>query len=227
METEKRKDRRLNTVLPWSKQVCPLCGEEKILIANGITLSEEDKMEFFPDRGYSFCNCKSIWFTDWANIDTRARHKNDSADVLKYYILRGDIVNLGYKKNKFLCPVEDTVVEEAVRLGWDVHDKLTEDNYIIWSYHELEHKCNPIVQLGMYYANLKEGGTLFIAMPDPYFIDFANAYGWRHWLMREHHIMWDMDTFCDELETIGFKIKFKTRNTRIKPNKDYHIICQK
>jgi len=219
-------DQKFPKLAPWSQQTCPLCGDEKIIIAHGITIDKEDKVRFYPDRGYSFCNCKSIWFTDWSNIDQRVRHENDSTEVLRHYILTGRIRNKGYEKNYFQClGWGDPVKAEAKRLGFEVCGKAFYD--FIWAYHVFEHSQNPLHLLSDTYDNLSPEGLLFIAMPDPYFIDFENPYSWKHWLLREHYIMWDMDSFCDELEKVGFKILLKRRNTRVKLKKDYHIICQK
>ena len=210
---------------PWSEQICPLCLDKKIIITHGITMDKNNHVSYFPDRGYSFCNCKSIWFTEWENIDQRYRHPNDSIKVLQHYLRTFKIYNKGYKQNKFFCVGDDPVKEEANRLGFNTES--SEPANLIWCYHQLEHYERPLSELESYYEDLEKDGILFIAMPDPYFIDFNNAYSWGHWLLREHHIMWDMDSFCDELEKIGFKILMKERNFLVNIVKDYHIICQK
>jgi cyclopropane fatty-acyl-phospholipid synthase-like methyltransferase len=52
-------------------QTCPLCGEEHITIMHGIVGDLEDytKKQICLDRGYSFCNCRNIFYTKYENID--------------------------------------------------------------------------------------------------------------------------------------------------------------
>lgn len=197
----------------------------------------------FPDRGYSFCNCKNIWFTEWSNIDLRNRHNNESKEVLQYYLsdmglVHKDkdnnflveevfILNKGMGNNKVLvCGNAPETIKEFNRLGFVVDQEHSKWD-IIWAYHIFEHMHYPLQELADFYNNLKPGGVLFIAMPDPYFINFDNPHSWEHWLLREHHIMWDMDSFCDEAEAVGFKVVYKNRNTTIKVCKDMHIILKK
>lgn len=208
-------------------QKCPLCKEDKILVAQGLfKVNDDAEPQTFPDRGYSFCNCKNIWFTDWANIDTSYKFENESVEVLQYYLKKGIIKNKGYGKNKFSCLGNaPKTKQEAERLGFETADANSFD--IIWSYHMLEHERYPLTMLQAYYELLNKDGILFIAMPDPFFIDFSDIYEWGHWLMRENYIMWDMDSFCDEAEGIGFKIEKKIRNTEVKLWKDQHLIFKK
>ena len=196
----------------------------------------------FPDRGYSFCNCKNIWFTEWKNIDLENRHSNESVEVLHFYLsdlglIRNNatefhtvfvsILNKGYEKNKVLVEgVAPKTIEEFQRLGFVIKYVFGPWD-IIWAYHTMEHLQYPLESLKEYYEMLNPGGVLFIAMPDPFFINFDNTSAWNHWLLREHHIMWDMDSFCDEAEAIGFKVSLKMRNMKIKVCKDMHIILRK
>jgi hypothetical protein len=66
-------------------------------------------------------------------------------------------------------------------------------------------------------------------MPDPRFIDWDNVYRWGHWALREHHIIWDMDSFIKEAEKLGFKAVYKNRNDLFEQicTRDYQIILQK
>lgn len=236
---------KFDKVAPHSKQPCPLCGHDKILVANGLVdMGKEFKM--VPDRGYSFCNCKNIWYTDWSNVDLRSRHKNESIDALHFYLynirvrmsdernnnhelIDPPICNRGYKKNKVLVTGDaPKTVDEFNRLGFVVEQENGPWD-LIWAYHSFEHFHKPLESLEFYFSNLNEGGTMFVAMPDPYFIEFDNPYTWQHWLLREHYIMWDMDSFCDEAEKVGFRTVHKIRNTEPKalPNKDMHLIFTK
>lgn len=50
-------------------QLCPLCNEPQDLIVNGhIPAEDPKKLQVVKDKGYSFCNCRNIFYTDWSNI---------------------------------------------------------------------------------------------------------------------------------------------------------------
>lgn len=80
--------RALEILSPRRKQSCPLCGESQTIMMRGKTADIEDgAYEVVGDRGYSFCNCRNIFFTDWSNInlniyddDYRDRHSGDKND---------------------------------------------------------------------------------------------------------------------------------------------------
>lgn len=51
-------------------QECPLCGENQGIMMRGLARDLEDGELFVArDRGYSFCNCRNIFFTKYTNID--------------------------------------------------------------------------------------------------------------------------------------------------------------
>jgi SAM-dependent methyltransferase len=59
---------------PHLMQPCPFCGQKQPVYIRGLHLTTVegndgrlDKM-VHPDLGYSFCNCKNIWYTNWSNI---------------------------------------------------------------------------------------------------------------------------------------------------------------
>lgn len=219
---------KLPKVAPCSIQTCPLCGEDKILVTRGfVRMSKDTDPEIFPDRGYSFCNCQNIWFTNTENIDLAANkeHVDESVDVVRWYMNRGLIFNQGYQRNRVFChgPAPETQAE-FFRLGF-VSDAFPVD--LIWSFHKIQRAINPLQVLGDYFNNLNPGGYLFVAMPDPYFIEFESPYEWRHWLLRENHIMWDMDSFCDAAEKIGFTTLMKKRNCDVQPCQDMHLIFKR
>ena len=211
----------------WSANICPLCGEKKPVIANGlITVGKDIKM--CPDRGFSFCNCKNIWYTDWANHDAEAEEEPEQPiEVFQWHLNKENIKNEGYGRNRILICGNNgkKLKEEAERLGFDTKEH---DRYdLIWSYHKIEHVDLPRKCLRQYYDMLEKGGRLFLATPDPFFIEFDNVYLWEHWKLREHHIMWDMDSLIDEIESVGFRVGMAMRNTEVKVNKDMHLVFKK
>ncbi len=258
-------DQRASEIIYWCKQECPFCHEDKIVIANGLIRSGE-KIELYPDRGYSFCNCKNIWFTDWSNIDLpyynqsiiEKEHK-DSKDykkgckeILQHYLRLDKIHNGGYGKNMFLDlgSIAPFTLDEAKRLGFETtgfdmferkdfgHDLVVGDFEIIslfepksfnliWANHIFEHFHYPLEALKKCYDLLSDNGEIFVAMPDPFFINFENIYTFPHFLLRNHHIMWDMDSFIDEAEKIGFKNTLRYRNTEVNVHEDMHLVFKK
>ena len=51
-------------------QECPLCGASQRMMIKG-NYVKDNKWERYPDMGYSFCNCRNIFFTKWENLIER------------------------------------------------------------------------------------------------------------------------------------------------------------
>lgn len=61
--------RELQKLTTRQKQKCPLCGSMQTIMMRGFTADiETGEFGLVGDRGYSFCNCRNIFFTDWRNI---------------------------------------------------------------------------------------------------------------------------------------------------------------
>jgi len=58
-------------------QDCPLCGRSNRIIINGIYRENPDDKAFqkYPDIGYSFCNCKNIFYTRLENLFEENRNE--------------------------------------------------------------------------------------------------------------------------------------------------------
>ncbi len=246
-------------------QACPLCGMKHPIIVQGLVSNPEDinmKMPVF-DRGYSFCNCSNIWYTDWSNMDGRVydekyteRYNTEGVTILikKYsdaYYPVLDKVNPNIKKFAEIGAINHILLDEAQDKGWetlgvDINPNVTSDRHkidicnvekytlnekqdVIWASHIFEHFKDPIQVAKNLYGSLNEGGVLFVAMPDPWFIDWRQPHAWQHWHLREHHILWDMDSFIEKLEEIGYKCAMRRRNDGIGfiCHGDYHLIFTK
>ena len=59
--------KQLPEIEPFFMQDCPLCGRSNRMVVKGVC-RYDDKTELYPDIGYSFCNCKNIFFTRFENI---------------------------------------------------------------------------------------------------------------------------------------------------------------
>jgi len=55
---------------PFFIQECPLCGALQRMMIRGLYIDKEDgnKGKLYPDMGYSFCNCRNIFFTKFENV---------------------------------------------------------------------------------------------------------------------------------------------------------------
>jgi SAM-dependent methyltransferase len=225
-------------------------------------------IETYPDLGYSFCNCKNIFYTNWANIrqsvydeDYSNKHKTKEVENLcnNYWKMYENLFDTEGKEFLEIGSINSYILDNAKKCGfkttgldifnhkdfkhelivsdfetWDgniwfddfkVHKKFD----VIWASHVFEHFKDPILALKKCYESMNENGILLVAMPDIFFINWNSVYSWCHWHLREHHIMWDMDSFCDEAIKIGFKIELKKRNTisKIETFGDYHILMRK
>jgi len=100
---------------------------------------------------------------------------------------------------------------------------------LIWMSHVLEHFRNPIRALEKARDMMKEDGVIFIATPDTDFVVTRTSSGFPHWKMREHYIMWNIESLSKELERIGFNVILQRRNydQRFANWDDLHIIAQK
>lgn len=59
--------KQLPEIAPFFMQDCPLCGRSNRMVVKGVYRCD-GKTEQYPDIGYSFCNCKCIFYTRFENI---------------------------------------------------------------------------------------------------------------------------------------------------------------
>lgn len=248
-------------------QSCPLCGMLHPLFVKGLVYTDPSNPSqhiAVQDRGYSFCNCKNIFFTDWKNIDQKFYDFDYSAkynnNLLSEKIVRYAQRYLPYfkdTKSKVFTEVgaaNNIILDEALKQGWETcgldinpHSKIKEVHKFvggdiesplvmgrvpmsdtIWASHVFEHFHDPLKVASDLFYKLNEGGYLFVAMPDPWFIPWDQPHQWLHFVMREHHILWDMDSFIDEMIRIGFKLVYSHRNSQdYFCWGDYHIVLRK
>lgn len=217
------------------------------------------------DKGYSFCNCRNIFFTDIKNLRYDVY---DEAYIKKYdYELTRNIARFECRKifgilnaHKIVPKsmlevgsIEDTVLTYAsdkgiASTGLDINRKdskyqfinanfehfITDKKYdLIWASHVFEHFHDPIAQLKKCKAMLNEGGAIYIAMPDTFFIDFGNIMQWD-WAVEEHYILWGMESFIELCNELGFKCIYSEHGTDLFPKgngglfwkQDFKVILQ-
>jgi SAM-dependent methyltransferase len=235
---------------PVGVQACPLCeAEQDVIIQGWINTTKEDgtqEQSIQKDRGYSFCNCRNIFFTEFnenfSDIYTGkyvSKYDNDHAKKLlrNYSIYLKTILDMrGNNRSPRLLEIgaaTDVICEEGSKMGmwctaFDIAERDSKfpmitgnfetfdfDNRkfdIIFASHIFEHFRDPIATLKKCHDLLNDGGFLFVAMPDPWFIDYANPYMWGHWHVDEHHILWDKDSFCNVARETGFDVIMSQRN---------------
>lgn len=248
---------------------CPLCQTQHPLLVNGLVLDMEDRKHYHPveDRGYAFCSCRNIFYTDWSNIDHRIYddeycQKYQSEKVsesyrteFKHYL---PILKKLNPNIKIFCEIGSTnpaILDEAKKEGWettmlDINPATKSDNHkvvirdienpeiswnltnmdCIWMSHLVEHLRYPLASMGNIYNSLTKDGLLFVSMPDPFFIDWNCPSSWGHWALREHHILWDLDSFIEMMEEIGYKCVYSKRFGFEKSFicvREYHLLFRK
>lgn len=241
-------------------QKCPLCGEVQDVIIEGmINEYQTSNWGLDLDHGYSFCNCHSIFFTDWSNID-QSIYRSDIyfvdyltneafAKLYSNYIKNYFDRFLGVKSFLEIGCANESLLEEGLKRNWevlgiDMYKRKTKNNMIfgdfekleikrkfdvIWASHVFEHFKNPIQMLKKCFALLNPNGYIFIAMPDPLFIPWDTPFMWGHWMIKEHHILWDMDSFIGVMKKKGFEVIMANHivENGFPARSDFHIIGQK
>jgi len=246
-------------------QTCPICTEPQPIIVHGLTKDIQDNNTVckVPDRGYSFCDCNNIFFTDWKNTDQEVYdedYKDKYSSELytksigvyaETYFPRIDDLNPYARDFLEIGSINPVLLDACEEYGWnptandinpsskseyeflcgDFESIEIEKTFdIIFASHVFEHFKDPIEAVNKCYNMLNDKGVLFIAMPDPFYIDWSNPYLWGHWWITEHHILWDMYSFCKVLTNAGFKLKYKLRNTGGQGficSGDFHLVVQK
>ncbi len=248
-------------------QKCPFCKTEHPIIVRGhVKNPETEEPSLVEDRGYSFCNCKNIWYTDWSNIDFRVYdnlyfEKYDIEQTRKMFDYACEVHfpifkehNTDIKSFLDIGAIHDGILDNAKLEGWDtygldINETIKSNNHkrifgnienleilqkagkhdVIWMSHVMEHLKTPLKTLENLYDTLNNNGLLYIAMPDPYFINYYSVYEWGHWALREHHILWDLDSFIKEAQKIGFKCVYRNRNlmTAFICVRDFQVILKK
>lgn len=243
-------------------QACPLCKQEQDIIFMGHFPSPEypDQVIFSQTNGYSFCNCRNIYYTAWDNMrqgvyNPDYHKKYDHEGLRELYLnmvqFYSNYIHLPSKGSVLEIGAIGTPILDYFKImgmnttGLDIHDHPLGDHKLIvsdiekfepqekfdlvWASHVFEHLRDPIAVVKKCNEVLNDNGYLFIAMPDPYFIDLNQPDRFGHWHLNEHHIIWEMESFCEVLRENGFEIVLKHHNTSTDfiCNLDMGIIAKK
>ena len=91
-------------------QECPLCGELHPIMMRGIVTDiENDSPNVSHDKGYSFCNCYNIFYTDWRNI---RKEKYDETYFAKYQS-KNTIIHAKKEFDRIFSIVKEYIQEPA------------------------------------------------------------------------------------------------------------------
>lgn len=254
-------NKQLPLTVKYAIQNCPLCGRANLMVAYGLVSIDDQTMTKTPDQGYSFCNCKNIWYTNWKNINQtdyydehysqlhyRERYRVELRRLFnEYYPLLQKHGNGGNKLLDVGCIV-DFLVDAATEKGYDctgfdvekhalskckfiVGDldvvELGEKYDVIFFNHVIEHLHYPLKAITKLRNALNDGGLLFVSAPDPFQVNWEMPDRWCSWAVRQHYIMWDMDSLVDEFEERGFTTLLKKRNLDYRWLQDYHLLFKK
>lgn len=241
-------------------QKCPICGSKNVIILKGTVcdIAEWEKRKTAHDMGYSFCNCNNIFYTNWSNMQLEI-YDDDYEDSYQQERVKESANRLIEKYLPYSQPCEkfleigtlnDFFLDAAKNKGYDVcgsdirsrrtayrfieysldGEKCAEKFNQIFCSHVFEHVKNPINSIVNLSEMLVSGGGLFIAMPDPVFIEWNDPYTWDYWAVREHHIMWDMKSFINFVKKhSGLKCVYAERNRTMlfMARGDYHLVFKK
>ncbi len=103
----------LSQVVPFFMQTCPLCLRNNKMVVQGVYRANPDDKAFqkHPDLGYSFCNCKNIFYTRLDNLFEENRN-SDIANPVKRMANEFETMASGESK-KLILP-------DPFFVAWDV-----------------------------------------------------------------------------------------------------------
>jgi hypothetical protein len=117
----------LPDVHPFFMQDCPLCGRSNRIVVKGVYV-KDDKAELYPDMGYSFCNCRAIFYTRPENVTEPFQLVPDGKEVTitqpdPFFVEWGQnpytFTHWNPRRYQILWDME-SLVEEFLSMGWRV-----------------------------------------------------------------------------------------------------------
>ena len=86
--------KQLQEVQPFFIQDCPLCERPNRIIVSGV-YRDENGMQKYPDIGFSFCNCKNVFYTRFENLTSGV--PMELADPIRRMKNKFDLMRSGEK----------------------------------------------------------------------------------------------------------------------------------
>jgi hypothetical protein len=132
----------LPNVASFFMQECPLCQRENRIVVLGIYRENPDDKQFqkYPDIGYSFCNCKNIFYTRMENLFEENR--SELANPVKRMKNQFDLMTSGETRrlilpDPFFCAWENDPYSTFTHWNPRVH-------HIIWDKDQFEEEMREI-----------------------------------------------------------------------------------
>ena len=133
-------------------QVCPICGTPQRMMIRGLYV-ENGKSQLYPDTGYSFCNCRNIFFTKWENITAEAPNMYSDNYIQEYgsrlNSLQFPLMHLGGLFNH--CNVGEILIitmRDPYFVIWTRPHEYTgfnpRTNYILWDMGSFVEECKKV-----------------------------------------------------------------------------------
>ena len=133
------------------------------------------------------------------------------------HFCKGKGYDIGFNKEEWKLP--DAIgIDINLNNGFDANKLPEEEVDYIYSSHCLEHVDDWVLTLEYWISKLKEGGILFLYLPD-----FSQKY-WRPWNNRKHKHCFTIDIMYNFLVDQKMKNIFKSG---IDLNNSFMIVCQK
>jgi len=77
--------KELPEIVPFFTQYCPFCNRSNRMVVKGIYRKDETSpIEQYPDMGYSFCNCKAIFYTRPENLTDEIKPEPNEEGIITY-----------------------------------------------------------------------------------------------------------------------------------------------
>lgn len=131
------------------------------------------------------------------------------------HLCKGKGYDIGYCKEEWKLPNAIGIDNNEDFNANKLPDELVD---YIYSSHCLEHVEDWVITLENWISKLKEGGILFLYLPD-----FSNIY-WRPWFNRKHHHCFTSEIIYNFLLDHDMKNIFKSG---IDLNNSFMIVCNK
>lgn len=122
-------------------QPCPLCNTPQRMMIKG-NYVDNCKWERFPDMGYSFCNCRDIFFTKWENlVERNTTWNNCDHPLLKLKETYAHMGNYG---------IQETTISmlDPFFINWNGPHEMfhwqCRKVYILWDMHSWIKECEKV-----------------------------------------------------------------------------------
>ena len=116
--------KKLDEVHPSFIQDCPFCSRPNRIVVHGLWVMG-DKVQKHPDMGYSFCNCKNMFYTNEENVSNPVNYQADERGYMSlpdpffawpdpYQFLHWDV-----RKYRIIWPM-DSLCEDLKYRGFEI-----------------------------------------------------------------------------------------------------------